>query len=121
MKCPNAEKRQALRFDKVFPVLISSELFGDLPGVARNISSGGMFVEMEEPLPLESVVTVCFRTPDEPGEIAVRAEVKHHYCLNFGKSGRLSSCRGIGLRFLEFLEESEERWVEAYTRTRILH
>ena len=37
-------KRQSLRFDKVFPVLISSEQFGECNAMARNISAGGILL-----------------------------------------------------------------------------
>lgn len=121
MKETQTDKRTSLRFDKVFPVAIQSELFGEISGVARNISDGGMFVEMAEPLPLESVVTVSFPLPDGAGEVAARAEVKHHYCLNFARAGQISSSRGIGLRFIEFLQESPARWLEAGAHDRILH
>ena len=43
------EKRGSSRFDKVFPVAISSRIFGEFHGIARNISSGGMFLEVPEP------------------------------------------------------------------------
>jgi hypothetical protein len=95
-----------MRFDKLFPVMVGSEIYGDSPAVARNVSAGGMLVEMAEPLPLGSVVTIHFRYPRESGrtdEIVARAEVKHHYCLNFGNDvGEAGATRGIGLRFLDF-------------------
>jgi hypothetical protein len=115
------DQRLSIRFNKVFPVIVTSELFGDSSGVARNISGGGMFVEMDDPLPLESVVTVTFPGEDGGPEIAARAEVKHHYSLNGRVGDRLTSCRGIGLRFLEFLGETDASWLEARARTRILH
>jgi hypothetical protein len=95
-----------MRFDKVFPVLVGSEIYGDSPAIARNLSHGGMLVEMAEPLPMGSVVTVHFRYARDGGrtdEIIARAEVKHHYCLNFaGGAGEAGASRGIGLRFLDF-------------------
>jgi len=95
-----------MRFDKVFAVHVGSEIYGDSPAIARNVSAGGMLVEMTETLPLGSVVTVHFRYPRESGrtdEIVARAEVKHHYCLNFASDdGDASSTRAIGLRFLDF-------------------
>ncbi len=118
---PRADKRYALRFDKVFPVIIGSELFGDSEGVARNISSGGMWVEMQDPLPLASVVTVRFSIPDSSGEIVARAEVKHHYTFNYATDGEPTSARGIGLRFVEFVESSADLFHEAFTRNRVLH
>lgn len=96
---PRLEKRIDMRFDKVFPVLVGSEIYGDSAGIARNISHGGMLVEMMEPLPLGSMVTVHFRA-EGGGEIVLHAEVKHHYCLNFaGRDGREpTATRAVGLR-----------------------
>jgi hypothetical protein len=99
-----SEKRVDFRFDKVFPVMIGSEIYGDSPGIARNISAGGMLIEMIEPIPLGAEVTVHFRLPEGGADIAARAEVKHHYCFNYADGDRPGHARGIGLRFLEFLE-----------------
>src|SRR5262249_33681780 len=98
------DQRIHMRFDKLFPVLVGSEIFGDTMAVARNISAGGMLVEMSEPLPLGSIVTVhflCTRDDGQTDELVARAEVKHHYCLNLG-GAELTSTRAIGLKFLEF-------------------
>ncbi len=98
------EQRIHMRFDKLFPVLVGSEIFGDAMAVARNISHGGMLVEMPEPLPLGSVVTVHFLCDRESGqvdELIARAEVKHHYCLNFG-GAEYGATRAVGLKFLDF-------------------
>ena len=110
-----------MRFDKVFPVVVGSELYGELRGVARNLSAGGMLVEMMDPLPLGSVVTVEFQMPDCPGAIIARAEVKHHYCFNFGVGDEAGSSRGIGLRFVEFVKDSAKRYEHSFTRHRVLH
>jgi hypothetical protein len=116
-----ADKRIHMRFDKVFSVVIGSELYGDCAGVARNLSAGGMMVEMFDPLPLGSVVTVQFQMPDCSGDIRVLAEVKHHYCFNFNQDDQAASTRGIGLRFVEFIEDSGERFQRSFTRDRVLH
>lgn len=116
-----AEQRIHMRFDKMFPVVVGSELYGDSPAVARNISTGGMLVEMAFPLPLGCVVTVhftCDRPEAEPDEIVARAEVKHHYCLNFAGGGEPSSTRAIGLRFLDFDDElPPERLLDRWRQT----
>ncbi len=104
-----SEKRLDMRFDKVFPVMVGSEIYGDSPGVARNISAGGMLVEMVEPIPLGAHVTVHFRLPEGGVDIAARAEVKHHYCFNFAAGAERGQARGIGLRFVEFLEGQPDR------------
>jgi hypothetical protein len=108
-----SDRRIHLRFDKVFSVVVASDDFGESGAVARNISAGGMFVEMADPLPLGSQVTVHFDQPEGGGEIAARAEVQHHYSFNFGDGEGPTFCRGIGLRFVEFLRESPRRWLSA--------
>lgn len=110
---PGIEKRIHTRFDKAFLVVIGSELYGDAFAIARNVSAGGILVEMSYAPPLGTVVTVHFQHPrtggDEPqlDEIVVRAEVKHHHYLNFTGSGEAASTRAIGLRFLEFVEVAD--------------
>ena len=114
------ENRFHIRFNKAFPVVVVSELYGDTRAVARNISAGGMFIEMADPLPLGSVITVCF--PAGTDELRARGEVKHHYCFNYGDdSGEPAVARGIGLRFLEFFPHGEypESWLP--TSSRLLH
>lgn len=114
-----SDQRIHTRFDKLFPVLVASELFGESRAIARNISAGGMLVEMTCPLPLGSVVTVHFQVAREDGtidEILARAEVKHHYCLNYMTPGGEDAARAIGLRFIEFdnrpgLELTWSRWL----------
>jgi hypothetical protein len=115
------EQRMNMRFNKAFPVIVGSEVFGDSRGIARNISSGGMLVEMFDPLPLGSFVTVHFRSPDSHGDVVAHAEVKHHYCFNFASDGEPSSTRGIGLRFVEFVEDSAHRFRHSFVRQRVLH
>lgn len=115
------DTRLHMRFDKAFPVIVGSEIYGECQAVARNISEGGMMVEMIDPLPLGSFVTVHFEVPDCPGDIVVRAEVKHHYCFNFASADQPSSTRGIGLRFVEFIDDAADRLAESFTRSRVLH
>ena len=122
---PATDQRIHVRFDKIFPVLVGSELYGDSPAIARNISAGGMLVEMAFPLPLGSVVTVhfrCARPEADDDEIVARAEVKHHYCLNFAQGSEASVMRGIGLRFIDFDDDvPPERLLDGWTRDRLFH
>lgn len=117
---PVLEKRIHTRFDKAFLVVIGSELYGDSFAIARNISGGGCLVEMSYAPPLGTIVTVHFQhvryadvpesekaqmmIPSAIDEIVARAEVKHHHYLNFGRGEDAASARGIGLRFIEFLD-----------------
>jgi hypothetical protein len=98
----------------VFLVVIGSELYGDSFAIARNVSAGGILVEMTYAPPLGTVVTVHFqhargdeKDDDKVDEIVARAEVKHHHYLNFTGSGEAASTRAIGLRFLEFVDLGE--------------
>lgn len=110
---PIFEKRIHSRFDKAFTVVIGSELYGDSIAIGRNVSAGGLLVEMSYAPPLGTVVTVHFqyaRSEDVCDEIVARAEVKHHHYLNFtGAKGwdDAASTRAIGLRFIEFLDPGE--------------
>jgi hypothetical protein len=106
---PAIEKRIHTRFDKAFLVVIGSELYGDSTAIARNISAGGLLVEMSYAPPLGTVVTVHFQYAREElvDEIVARAEVKHHHYLNFTGSDEAASTRAIGLRFIEFLDPGE--------------
>lgn len=110
------EKRIHTRFDKAFLVVIGSELYGDSFAIARNVSAGGILVEMSYAPPLGTVVTVHFqhaRGEDQVDEIVVTAEVKHHHYLNFTGSGEAASTRAIGLRFIEFVDPGDRVDVRA--------
>jgi PilZ domain-containing protein len=107
---PIVEKRIHTRFDKAFLVVIGSEIYGDSFAVARNVSAGGILVEMTYAPPLGTVVTVHFqhvRDDDQLDEIVARAEVKHHHYLNFTGGNDAASARAIGLRFVEFVDPDE--------------
>ena len=107
---PLSEKRIHSRFDKAFPVVIGSELYGDTWAIARNVSAGGILVEMSYAPPLGTVVTVHFqhaRGDDLMDEIVVRAEVKHHHFLNFKGNEDAAASRAIGLRFVEFVDAGD--------------
>ncbi len=103
------EKRIHTRFDKAFLVVVGSELFGDTHAIARNVSAGGILVEMGYAPPLGTVMTVHFRSERGDGtveELVARAEVKHHHYLNFIGGRESESARAVGLRFLEFLDST---------------
>ena len=117
------DKRRSYRFDKAFPVAISSRVFGEGNGIARNISSGGMCLEVSEPLPLGSVVRVHFAMPDSDGEIVARGEVKRHFFLNFSDEEGPRQLTGMGIRFIGFEEGGQSDFGERLGRLalRTLH
>jgi hypothetical protein len=115
------EKRQHLRFDKVFPVRVESALFGELPGVARNVSSGGIFIEMRDPLPLGVRVRISFSNLEETAEIVAIGEVKNHYFVNYVQDGATRSVSGMAVRFEGFENESRQILEDCLNRFRILN
>jgi hypothetical protein len=117
----NPEKRQYLRFDKVFPVRVDSVLFGELPGVARNISAGGIFIEMRDPLPLGARVRITFLNPEETAEIVALGEVKNHYFVNYVQEGATRSLSGMAVRFEGFENEGQQILHDCLNRFRVLN
>ena len=114
-------KRRALRFEKAFPVILSSETFGECNAMARNISAGGILLQVADPLPLGTEVRVHFAMPDSQASIVARGEVKNHYFLNFSDGEGARSLSGMAVRFTEFEAESGELFGLGLTRMRILH
>ncbi len=117
----NSEQRQHLRFDKVFPVRVESVLFGELPGVARNVSAGGIFIEMRDPLPLGARVRISFLNPEETAEIVAVGEVKNHYFVNYVQDGATRSVSGMAVRFEGFENESQVVLNDCLNRLRVLN
>jgi hypothetical protein len=115
------DKRGASRFDKVFPVWVSSPDFGECHGIARNISTGGIFLELREPLPLGSEVWVHFAIPDAQGELIAHGEVKRHYFLQFNAEDGPRALTGMGVRFKSFEDDGEERLDASLGQLRTLH
>ncbi len=99
------ERRSATRIDKVFRVLIASDLHAEQWHVARNISGTGMFVEMAEPLPLRTKVVVRFSTGDGAPSICAIAKVQNHYYLQYSDAEGLRALCGVGLRFVRFVAD----------------
>jgi len=114
-------RREHLRFDKVFTVRVESLLFGDLVCVARNISAGGIFLEVSDPLPLGSTLRVCFPVPDGSGEVVAVGEVKNHYFINYTKEGVNRSVTGMAVRFTDFEADSGRVLNDCLSRMRVLH
>jgi hypothetical protein len=115
------DKREHLRFDKVFPVRVESILFGELPCIARNVSAGGIFLETPEPLPLGARVRVCFLNPGEDSEIVALGEVKNHYFVNYSDRGVTRSVIGMAVRFTSFENQSDTALRDCLDRLRVLH
>ena len=115
------QRRQHLRFDKMFMVRVESALFGELACIARNVSSGGIFLEARDPLPLGATVRVCFPVPDGSGEVVAVGEIKNHYFINYAQDGVRRAVSGMAVRFGSFENDSHRTLEDCLTRLRVLH
>jgi hypothetical protein len=115
------DQRAHLRFDKMFTVRVESLLFGEIYCVARNVSAGGIFLELPDPLPLGATVRVCFPVPDGSGEIVATGEVKNHYFINYTQAGSSRAVAGMAVRFTSFENEGHHVLADCLTRMRVLH
>ncbi len=95
------------RFDKAFAVYLSGPQ-GVSHGVGRSITDDGMFIEVREPCPLGTRLTVTFCAPDTGTEVTLIAEVRYQCFINYGMAqpgeGRPTrgGMRGVGVRFVGF-------------------
>ncbi|MBM4380246.1 MAG: PilZ domain-containing protein [Deltaproteobacteria bacterium] len=113
------ERRKSLRLDKVFTVYLTTSE-GMTRGIARNISSAGMFVETRETVPLGSQLRVTFAGEDG-AEMTCLCEVRYQVALNFGgEAPTHSGCRGMGLRIVAY-ETAEDGPLLLVDRERVLH
>jgi hypothetical protein len=103
-KATNPERRTMARLDKVFAVWLEGER-GEVRGVARNISPGGLFVETPMTEPIGAEVRVNFTT-DGGGIVAV-GEVRY-VCHLVGRRAPGEGpdvpvgVQGMGIRFIRF-------------------
>jgi len=114
-------QRQSMRFEKAFPVVMRSDSFGESVVVARNISAGGILLEVDEPLPLGTRVEIVFSMPGSQATIVARGDVKNHYFLNFADANGPRSLTGMAVRFTEFEPEAKTDLDSGLSRLRILH
>jgi len=113
------DRRQHLRFDKIFTVYISTAE-GLTRGIGRNLSARGMFVEVREPVPLGAQVRVTFAGEDGT-EMTCVCEVRYQVALSFGtKGGRPGNSRGMGLRIVAY-EIREDHPLVLVDRERMMH
>lgn len=117
-----SERRQSLRFDKVFTVYVTTTE-GMTRGIARNISSSGLFVETPDALPLGGRVKVTFVAEDST-EMTALCEVRYQVALNHTAGGGTEEpsigTRGAGLRIVAY-ETAENQPMFLVDRQRVLH
>ncbi len=100
----SSERRATGHLDKVFPVWLEGER-GEVHGIARNISPGGLFVETPQTEPIGSEIRVVFG-PSGGGLVAV-GEVRY-VCHLVGRRAPGDGpdvpvgVQGMGIRFVRF-------------------
>lgn len=112
------DRRQTLRFDKVFSVYMRTT-DGMTRGIARNISSTGLFVETREPLALGGRLKVTF-CGDDGNEMTALCEVRYQVALNYGDGESAAGTRGAGLRIVAW-ETKDDQPLLLIDRERVLH
>ncbi len=115
-----SERRQGLRFDKVFTVYLTTG-DGMTRGLARNISTSGLFVETRESLPLGGQIKVTF-SGDDGTEMTALCEVRYQVALNYSnqQAEGQTGTRGAGLRIIAY-ETRENHPMLLVDRERVLH
>ncbi len=117
-----SERRHTLRFDKVFTVYLNTGE-GMTRGIARNISTSGLFVETRDPLPLGGKLKVTF-TGDDGTEMTALCEVRYQVALNYADqqspTDASAGTRGAGLRILAY-ETKENHPMLLVAKERVLH
>ena len=97
-----SERRIGLSLETAVPVVVR---YGGLVqwGLARNVSEGGMLVEVREAPPIGSQVEIKLSgvegsiTAPEPA--ILRATVRHHVAWQFCDKGAIASMTGVGVRY----------------------
>ena len=104
--CSN--RRNWLRVSTYSLVRIETRDFGSAHCIARNVSQGGIFLQLEHPLPLGTPIRVWFDHPAGTACIAAVGEVKNHYFLQLGGGDTTRQIIGMGVRFTAFEDYGPE-------------
>jgi hypothetical protein len=99
-------RRIPLSLDVAVPVVVRGP-DGVQRGLARNISEGGMLVEMEELPALGQRLEVTFAGINGSCSLTLFGEVRHHVGWQHSAQGSTQMMRGIGLRFIDGTAQSE--------------
>ncbi len=116
-------RRVPLQLEIAAPVLVRSDLSVQR-GLARNISEGGMLIELA-PLPaIGTRLDVSFAgisgSKDAPESVVLRGEVRHQLSWQYSTSAGKRVLRAVGVRFIEAKDEPRAPltswiWATGYT------
>lgn len=95
-------RRVRLDLETAVPVLVRDQSGGLQWGLARNISEGGMLIEVQSPPSIGARIQVKIfgiqGSADAPDAVFVHAEVRHNLAWNLG-GDRRTKLSAIGVRF----------------------
>jgi len=94
-----AEHRNNPRWRVFCQVVVRTVEYGEVQALGINISSGGIFIQTFDPLPLGTEVEIQLGNAD--GVIA-RGIVRSHYYMTYREREHPASCTGMGVRFVGF-------------------
>jgi c-di-GMP-binding flagellar brake protein YcgR len=104
------DTRVPLSLDIALPVQVRGDN-GFQRGLARNISEGGMLLEVGDAPPIGSMVEVTLAGPSGvaggPDAVVLHGEVRHHMAWQYSHHQGTKTMRGVGIRFLEAKNQSE--------------
>jgi uncharacterized protein (TIGR02266 family) len=104
LRSPMLRGLARVRLDAAVRIRLPDE---DAWGTARNLSRGGIFVELEHPITPSTEVELEFRLPDLEAPLAPTAEVV------WNRPGAPDLPMGLGLRFLA-LDGATAQRIEAF-------
>lgn len=98
-------RRVRLDLDIAVPVRVMTT-GGEYRGMARNISEGGMLVELIMAPAIGSRVQITFEgvrgSTSAPDSVELHGEVRHHMAWQYNApDGSARSMRGVGIRFVD--------------------
>jgi type IV pilus assembly protein PilZ len=73
---------------------------------AENISAGGVFVQTEQPMELDSIVTVSLRLPGNEVPVEAKGVIVHR--VTKADAAKIGKHAGIGVQFLDSSDEFRE-------------
>lgn len=99
-----SNQRVRLDLEIAVPVRVMTS-GGEYRGMARNISEGGMLVELVIAPAIGSRVCVTFEgvqgSESAPDAVELHGEVRHHMAWQYNRDGESRSLRGVGIRFVD--------------------
>jgi hypothetical protein len=99
-----AGRRLRLSLEVAVPAMVRGP-DGVTRGLVRNLSEGGLLLQLEELPPIGAVLEITLMgihgSSDAPDSVTLKGEVRHHVGWQYKSEGKRRTLRGVGVRFLE--------------------